>query len=486
VTPTLTCLLLPVVHRFAAGGRLGLLGWLLLAACQGGVGSPAPVAPDAGPVRRADAAAPPAGGAQPGTPLADAQAPGAVDGKADGPPVTAIDAAPMPPAMPTSDASDELFDPGRVPRFDIEITPAAVAELEAAIARGDHKHFVRARFRHGTEVLEDVGLRIKGESSRTRFDEKPALKLKFDEFVNGRDFRGLRRLTLNNMFEDPSGIAERLSYHLFRLAGLPAPRANSALLFVNGQSYGLYVNVESVDKTFLRRWFTSDAGNLYEEGQQDFLPGKETTFELETNEMANDRSDLRALITALGASRPETLLGDLGGVLDVEHFLRFTAVEGLVNQWDMYGYTRFYPNNFHFYSDPQRKFVFLPWGLDMTWKPFHDGAPHLPLLGIAHRANDPRQPVTAGLVFQRCLASPPCRTRYLAVVQEMLGVMEGARLDVLAATFRDQIRPHQRADARKFHSDAVCETSFQTVVRTIRDRPARVRQDLAANPAAGR
>ena len=64
--------------------------------------------------------------------------------------------------------------------------------------------------------------------------------------------------------------------------------------------------------------------------------------------------------------------------------------------------------------------------------------------------------------------------------------MEAARLDVLAATFRDQIRPHQRADARKFHSDAACETSFQTVVRTIRDRPVRVRQDLAANPAAGR
>ena len=315
---------------------------------------------------------------------ADAQPSAPVDARPPptGRPRRALDAAPMPPPMPASGASDELFDPGRVPRFDIEITPAAVAELEAANARRDYKHYVRARFRYGTEVLEDIGLRIKGETSRTRFDEKPALKLKFDEFVQGQDFRGLRRLTLNNMFEDPSGVAERLSYHLFRLAQLPAPRANSAVLFVNGQSYGLYVNVESIDKAFLRRWFTSDAGNLYEEGQQDFLPGKENSFELETNEMVNDRSDLRALITALGSARPDTLLADLVPALDVEHFLRFTAVEGLVNQWDMYGYTRFYPNNFHIYSDPQRKLVFLPWGLDMTWKPFHDGAPHLPMLGI--------------------------------------------------------------------------------------------------------
>ena len=386
----------------------------------------------------------------------------------------------MPPPMPTSGASDELFDPGRVPRFDIEITPAAVAELEAAIARRDYKRFVRARFRYGTEVLEDIGLRIKGESSRTRFDEKPALKLKFDEFVQGQGFRELRRLTLNNMFEDPSAVAERLSYHLFRLAGLPAPRANSAVLYVNGQYYGLYVNVESIDKAFLRRWFASDAGNLYEEGQQDFLPGKETTFELETNEMANDRGDLRALITALGAARPDTLLADLAPELDVDHFLKFTAVEGLVNQWDMYGYTRFYPNNFHLYSDPQRRFVFLPWGLDMTWKPFHDGAPHLPMLGLGHRANDARQVITAGLIFQRCLASGPCRARYVAIVREMLDLMEGARLDTLAATYREQVRPHQRMDQRKFHSDAQCEASFQTVVRTIRDRGARVRQDLAA------
>lgn len=419
---------------------------------------------------------------QPGSPSADARAtvPADASPAADAPPSAPLDAAPTSPPMPTSGASDELFDPGRVPRFDIEITPAAVAELESAIARRDYKRFVRARFRYGTEVLEDIGLRIKGESSRTRFDEKPALKLKFDEFVQGQGFRELRRLTLNNMFEDPSAVAERLSYHLFRLAGLPAPRANSAVLYVNGQYYGLYVNVESIDKAFLRRWFASDAGNLYEEGQQDFLPGKETTFELETNEMANDRGDLRALITALGAARPDTLLADLAPALDVDHFLKFTAVEGLVNQWDMYGYTRFYPNNFHLYSDPQRKFVFLPWGLDMTWKPFHDGASHLPMLGIGHRANDARQVITAGLIFQRCLASAPCRARYVAIVREMLDLMEGARLDALAATYREQVRPHQRMDRRKFHSDAQCEASFQTVVRTIRDRGARVRQDLAA------
>ena len=100
------------------------------------------------------------------------------------------------------------------------------------------------------------------------------------------------RLTLNNMVEDPSFLAERLAFHFFRAAELPAPRCNHALVYVNGTFFGLYANVEAEDKPFLRRWFGSDAGNLYEEGQVDFEPGTETAFDLETNETANDRSDL--------------------------------------------------------------------------------------------------------------------------------------------------------------------------------------------------
>ena len=281
------------------------------------------------------------------------------------------------------------------------------------------------------------------------------------------------------MMEDPSGIAERLSFHFFRTAGLPAPRANNALLYVNGQFYGVYANVESVDKAMLRRWFASDAGNLYEEGNEDFVAGMEDSFELQTNEMADDRSDLRALIAALQTARDESLLADLAPVLDVEHFLRFTAAEGLVNQWDMYGYTRFYPNNFHLYHDPGRgTFVFLPWGMDMTWKPINDSSMHLPMLGIGQRENNPTGEVTSGVIFRRCLASPSCRSRYIAVVRELLAVLDSARLAPLAATFRAQIAPHLQADTRKVHSNEESEASYHTVLSIIQQRPAHVRAEL--------
>ena len=92
------------------------------------------------------------------------------------------------------------------------------------------------------------------------------------------------------------------------LAGLPAPRCNSALVYVNGEFYGVYANVEAEDKTFLSRWFASNDGNLYEEGQVDFVPGAEVEFDLETNETANDRTDLMQLIAAVDSASDATFL----------------------------------------------------------------------------------------------------------------------------------------------------------------------------------
>lgn len=385
---------------------------------------------------------------------------------------------------PKPDESAELYDPARLPRFDIELSPESVRALEAVTGPDDprQEEWVHASVRYGSEQVVDVGIRIKGEGSFRKLDDKPAFKIKFDEFVPDQQLRGLKRLTLNNMVEDPSFLAERLAYEVFRAADLPAPRCNSALVYVNGAFHGVYANVEAVDKTFLRRWFASDDGNLYEEGQRDFVPGAETTFDLETNETTNDRSDLRGLITALDASSDGSLLSDLEPHLDVAHYLRFTAAEAAVNQWDMYSYTVFYPNNFRFYADPATsKFVFLPWGMDMSMKPYRDsGRPHVSVFGIARQYDARNGAVSAGLIFRKCLASAECKTRYAAVVAEVATVYEGLGLEAVATRYYEQIREHVVADSRAPYSPTQFESGYRTLLTTIRERPAALRADLAA------
>ncbi|HVJ19951.1 MAG TPA: CotH kinase family protein [Polyangiaceae bacterium] len=380
------------------------------------------------------------------------------------------------------DLSAEIYDPTKLPRFDIDLPAESIEALNQVSGPNDplQDEYVSATLHYGAVTVENIGLRIKGEASFRTLDEKPPFKLKFDEYVNDQTFLGLKRLTLNNMVEDPSFLAERMAYELFRHAGLPAPRCNSAVVYVNGEFYGVYANVEAEDKTFLSRWFTSNDGNLYEEGQVDFVPGAEAQFDLETNESANDRTNLVQLITAVGAASDETFLEDVGGSLDTDHFLRFTAAEAAVNQWDMYAYTVFYPNNFRIYDDPTSgKFVFLPWGMDMSMKPYRDsGKPHIALFEPARQYDSENGPITGGLIFQRCLESPSCVTAYRSAVEEVIAAYESADLETMANDYYEQIKGQVAADPRKEYTEEEFEQGFQSLLQTIQERPDAMRADL--------
>ena len=49
---------------------------------------------------------------------------------------------------------------------------------------------------------------------------------------------------------------------LFRDAGVAAPRANLATVYINGEYRGVYTNVESEDLAFIARHFEDTTGNL--------------------------------------------------------------------------------------------------------------------------------------------------------------------------------------------------------------------------------
>jgi hypothetical protein len=273
-------------------------------------------------------------------------------------------------------------------------------------------------------------------------------------------------MTLNNGFEDPSLIAERLVYSAFRAAGLPAPRCNNAEVWVNGEFYGVYVNIETEDKDLLRRWFADEDGNLYEEQGVDWVPGNEGGFELETNETVNDRSDLTALFAAVSSAADATLLDDVAAILDVDHFLRHSAMEGIVNQWDGYAYTQFGPNNYRLYHDPSTgRFSLLPWGMDMSMKPL-DGQPYVDLWS------------PTGLFLQRCVTTEPCRTRYAAAVADVTAVFESLDLPAAADAAAAQIRPTRQLDPRAEQDVATFETTVSAIHQFVTDRPTAVRAQL--------
>ena len=122
------------------------------------------------------------------------------------------------------------------------------------------------------ETHTEVGVRKKGFLG-SQSDTKPALKLRYDKYVDGQSLGGvMERMTLNNSIQDPSMLNTCLSYQVFAASGNPAPRCNFATVTVNGKHLGLYVHVEEIKAPMLARHFDSAEGNLYEGTISDFDP----------------------------------------------------------------------------------------------------------------------------------------------------------------------------------------------------------------------
>ena len=196
---------------------------------------------------------------------------------------------------------------------------------------------------------------------------------------------------------------------MFAKAGVPAPRCNFAHVTLNGNSLGVYVHVEDVKKPFLRRHFTDDTGNLYEGTLSDFRDGWMGTFERKTNKAmvpgTEDRSDLLAIQAAMELD-DAAMYTALEGLIDVDEFMRFWAVETMLSHWDGYSGNN---NNYFVYGDSATGLMsFIPWGVDQL---FGAGGGTVSGLPVA---------ATKSELTRRLFLHGPARTRYLAHFREIL------------------------------------------------------------------
>src|SRR5262245_49332369 len=102
--------------------------------------------------------------------------------------------APAPPepryaVLAPADPSDELFAAENLIRFDLELPPDSLRSLEQ-----DPYSYARGTLHYRDQTLESIGVRLKGESSFRALDDKPAFRLKLDEFASGQRLFGLKRL----------------------------------------------------------------------------------------------------------------------------------------------------------------------------------------------------------------------------------------------------------------------------------------------------
>lgn len=312
-------------------------------------------------------------------------------------------------------------------------------------------------FKEATGLLEFEGqrygelrVRFKGNSSFNfaRNSLKRSLKLDFNDLEKGRTFFGLTKLNLNNNAMDPSQIREALAYHIFRQGGVPAGRTAFARVFLtvpgkHDRAYaGLYTVVEQVDERFLKARFGTKAGLLLKPERVPGLPYFGNDWAAYTNRVqpksaasTNDTTRFIDFVKCLNQADDARFQAAVGDYVEVDEFLRFLALEGLLSNMDSPLMTG---HNYYLWLHPKtRKFLWLAWDLNEAFGGFNpagslDEQVDLSLDHPFTRVNR---------LAERLMASPGIKERYHEIMRGLLATnFNAARLfpvvEAMAATIR--------------------------------------------------
>ena len=335
--------------------------------------------------------------------------------------------------------ADSLFNASRVLDIEIEIDPKDWDELREASrdlfssltadapSESPFK-YVKGDITIDGKRIQNVGIRKKGFLGSLD-ENRPSLKIRFDKYQDQRPFGPLTRLTLNNNKQDDSKLSQYLSYKLFAESGVPAPRCNFARVKVNGESLGIYSNVESVKPAMLQRVFGDGTGLLAEGTLADVLPSAKQRFEYKSTPKINTGIDKLTKIL----ESPDLDVAELEKILNINSFIRFWATESLIGFWDGYTHNQ---NNFFIYENPEdSRLCFMPWGTDSAFTAY---VPRIiePIKNLSVHTNS--------AVANRLYHHPQMRERYLKTLRTLLATQWNEEellneIDRVEAMLSDQV-----------------------------------------------
>lgn len=350
-----------------------------------------------------------------------------------------------------------LYDSSTVAEIDLGLPQSSIEALEA---EPDEYQPATVELSLGNKTYGpyEVGTRPKGGLGSFRpLTGKAGFKVKFDEYVDGQTFLGIEKLTLNSMVQDPSMVHETLTYRLFRSLDLPAPRTGYAFVRVNGEPYGVYLNVETLDSISLPRWFATTR-HLYEaQVGLDVSLGAAPLFEVDEGK-GSKREDLEALIVAANDDAGDWSDG-MAAVADLSQMTRMWAVERYIGHWDGYAGAHgdiHRPNNYYLHSVESGLFQMLPWGTDQTW-------------AMRMKFDDP----AGGLLFNECFADDSCQALYLDALEAVQAAAPALELERQASCLARQLAPWQQLEVepRREHGAAAIAAAVGQTRDFVADRP---------------
>jgi hypothetical protein len=178
---------------------------------------------------------------------------------------------------------------------------------------------------------------------------------------------GRKTLNLLNSHEDPSFLSTVLYSHIARQY-IPCPKANFVKVVINGESWGVYVNVEQFNKDFTREHFHSEKGARWKVNGSPMADGGlrylgenieeyKRRYEIKSKDDPENWKALIELCRVLDRTRPEELEQALAPILAIDEVLWFLALDVALCNSDGY-WTR--ASDYTLYRDENGRFHVIP------------------------------------------------------------------------------------------------------------------------------
>ena len=327
------------------------------------------------------------------------------------------------------------------------------------------------------KAYKEVGVKFRGSSSFAMVPEglKHSLNISMDSFTKDQSMLGVESLNLLSSHADPTFLRSVLYLQMAR-DFLPAAKANFVRVVINGESWGIYQNVEQVNKAFIKEWFRTEGGTRWKapgmpngraglEYWGDNVSSYKGTYEIKGKDDPKAWAALINLTKVLNSTPPDRLEAALTPILDVDGVLRFLAIDNALANYDGYWVRA---SDYNIYLDPGGKFHILPHDINET---LGGGGPGPdPLVGL----NDSSKPLRSKL-----LAVPSLRAKYLQYMRDIATKwLDWKTLEPLATKYQALIAADVRTDTRKIDS----VSGFESGPAAIKAFADRRREQILAFP----
>jgi len=245
--------------------------------------------------------------------------------------------------------------------------------LDSLYVLGDEQRIIGTVTIDGYQY-DSVGIRYKGYSSVNITQTKNPFNIKLDYIINDQEHQGFNKIKLSNIIHDPSFLREALSYQIARKY-MPSSKANFANLYINDTLWGVYSNVEAVNKDFLSKHYQSRNNSFFKCNPSSLdLFGENSNLSLSPGNDSLDYEAFYSIKSDYGWGKLYQLIDTLNNypfsinkILNVDRTLWMHAFNySLVNLDSYIGYAQ----NYYLYEDNSGRFNPILWDLNMSFGSF--------------------------------------------------------------------------------------------------------------------